>query len=198
MSFPKLILSGNVANREITGIGVLYQNDSSGEAKPAYINRLNYTVRRVYSKQNIAGGPGVIKTDVPYDRVRLVHNWIGYIDVLTQSVVLSNTSSAQEIDNVQLLRSAVYLNDSEISFAYKRFTNTDLGIGNLSDGTEYSRGDDSALSWTAKINAGTPQTVNSWVIKETSIKDNLNNTSRVTFNLEIVQGFLDLPSILGL
>lgn len=196
MAFPKLILTGSVAQRRITGIGITYKDDSSGEVKPAYINRLKYTVRRVLTKDNVNSGTSSIKKNVPYDYCRVVHNWVGYIDVLTQSVVGSNSSTPQEQTNVDLLRSAILLDDSAVSYSFKRFNNNQQGIGNLSAGEEFYRGDDNAPSWTYKIVAGTPSTVQAWVIKETSITDNLNNTSRVTFTLEVVEDEESIATII--
>jgi hypothetical protein len=196
MAFPELILSGSTDYSRITGIGLAYDGDISGEPKPIYLNRMKYTVRRLLTKDNVNSGTPGFKQDVPYDYVRIAHNWVGYVDVLTQSVVLSNASTAQERTNVNLLRSAVILNDSAISYNYKKFNNSDLGIGNLSEGDSFYRGDDDSPAWVYKIVADTPTSISKWVIKETTITDNPNNTSRVTFTLEVIEVATKLSTII--
>ena len=198
MSFPQLILSEHPGsnNQAISGIGVSYGANLGDiiDVGP-YMKRWKHQVQRVYTKDNVNYGTAPVKRTVPYDRVRLVHTFTGFVDVLSQSCSRYNGMTPQEETNMDLIENAIWYENANLSFDVKLFYPADIGAGNPSQGAYMEQGLAKAPTWTYDI-SGTPLTIARWLIKDINIVDNQNNTSRITFTFEAIQAQLNLVDIL--
>lgn len=203
MSLPRLVLDGDTTKSKITSIGVTYNNDTLF-TKPAYITRSSYDVKREFSLKNVSNCTAERYPNLVYDQVRLVHNWIGYIDVLTESVAITASSSAADAKTVALIKDAVVLeitNGIEHTIASFSLDPTELGPDKASLDGFYTKAFEQGLDWVYKItkNGAKDYTENTsiyWLIKNIKIDDMGNNTSRVTFNFIINEPWQSLSGII--
>ena len=205
MSAPKLVLTGDVNGRYITNIGLDYgtfdPNRTTG------LIRGKYMVKREYINKILSQNTPKRHLDIPYDRCRLVHTFVGYTDVLTQSVVDGPDADDQTAFNIGLINNALFYDNSAdegIAFDYRSFPNSALGPdkptsndkGEMKVGVEYNDGSlyKRAKRWSYidPVDGQTIKEANFWVIKDISIQDNQNNTTRVVFTFEIKQKYLDI------
>ena len=203
MSFPRLVLTGSVSGRYIDTISVAYDNDTVTD-KPALITRSKYDIKRETRLRNAAGGIKQQYPQQPYDQVRLVHRWTGYIDVLTESVSYTDVSSDEDKETIALIKTAVMLNlTGGVEHTIASFDSGDLGPNKPSLAGIYYPAADSGEAWTyliEKVSDDPPvyeeaETV-LWFIRDINISDRQNNTSRVTFELEIVEAWVDLEALI--
>ena len=201
MSFPRLKLDGNIGLQCITELAVEYDNAENLEL-PAYITRNSYTTKRETKLSNVASGTAQRFTDLRFDKIRLIHMWSGYVDVITESVAITSLSTEQDIKNVALIKTAMVLAiptgvPHTIKYIYR------LGPALPSLAGVYNKGFDLGLDWVYKVDKDTPEatdfteyTTNLWIIKSITIDDQGNNTSRVTFNLEFVEPWQSIADII--
>lgn len=185
MSFPRLVLSGSVANANISAINVVYDNDGGTVTKPAKLTRLKYDIKRQMNSLNVSGGTGNRYPNVPYNAVRLIHTWTGYIDVITASVgVFADSTTSTEL-NLQLMKNAVVLTSTNgVNFTLP--TQTEVGPSNPSLDMDYDNAYEVGLGWRYNQDGETESNTTFWMIKDTNITDNQNGTSRVTFTFEFI------------
>jgi len=199
MSFPNLVLGGSVTgnNAYINSIGVSYDGTYS-VTKPAKLTRTRYDVRRATTIINVHSGTPSRYNDVPYDAVRRIHTWTGYLDVLTASVGEYSLSSTQVKLNLDLIAYAlIFQNTGKTGVNGIEYTlplPDSLGPADPSSSSTYETGSDSGSTWVYEIKStggATPvytlAETTCWLIKDINIIDNGNNTSRVTFTFEIVE-----------
>jgi len=200
MSYPRLKLEGDVTKYVITGIDVEYDNDVSG-SKPAFITRSRYDIKREMSTNVISSGTAKRWPDVPYNDFRLVHTWVGYVDVTSESVSITSSSSSQDSKNVALIKTAAILNISS-GIPYTVSQLYELGPDKPSLGGTYSKGFEQGVDWTyALTKTGedtdyTEQKTDLWVIKDINIDDRGNNVSRVTFTFELKEAWVGLDAVI--
>ena len=191
MSFPRLIVEGDVTKNVITDIYLQYVNDT-GIAKPERLTRAKYNIRRETRLGNISGGTSNRYPKLPYDEYRYVHTWTGYADVLTESVSITSFSDITTATTVALLKTAVLLeNPSQgINHTIVLFDVSEEGPNKPSLGGQYIDAFDSPQTWVYS----TDETLLSdeWVIRNIDITDKHNNTSRVTFTFEAVEPWQSL------
>lgn len=191
MSFPRLVISGLPSNLVINQISVVYENDTTAD-KPDYITRDRYDVKRELRSFNVSGGTANRHQDIPYNAVRMVHTWIGHIDVITDSVAIRADSSVEVKDTVAFIKKAVLLDiEGGIEFTlpvplYEGPDQPSL-IGSYQDGQEDCTG------WVYDISSTggddpvyTNEISDEWVVRDINVVDNLNSTSRVTFQFEYI------------
>jgi len=203
MSFPRLVLSGDVSKRKITSIAVSYDNNTA-LTKPALLTRSLYDIKREYRLKNVSGATAERYPNLVYDETRLVHTWIGYIDVLTESVSITASSSTADALTVALLNSAVVLqiaNGVQHTIASFAAAPGDLGPDKPSAFGQYTTANQQGQSWVYKITKNAPKDYTEgtsvyWLIKDAKVQDNQNNTSRVTFTLGINEAWNSLPDII--
>jgi hypothetical protein len=189
MSFPNLVISGSLQTLTISDITLQYDGSSNG---PKTLIRDQYRVTRQYRNDGVSIGTGIRHPDVPYDRVRMIHTWIGHCDVSTMSV-----AGPEAKDNLDLIKKAVLYTRSEgIKYCYKFFSNSDLGPGNPSNGESIAESSEAGVLWVYKIDGEEQSTTLYWVIKDIKVTDNQNNTSRVQFHFEIAGEWQDLYDII--
>jgi hypothetical protein len=143
---------------------------------------------------------------MPYNSVRLVHTWVGYIDVLTESVSITADSSVADSKTVALLRTAAILEmtqGADHTIASFFLAPELLGPDKPSLDGEYVRAFQQGLDWVYDVESdgGSPpvyttSTVDYWFIRDIKILDNGQNTSRVTFTFEIIEPWEPLKDII--
>jgi len=201
MSFPDLLLTGNLTNRSISDIGITYLNDTA-TPKPAKITRAKYDIKREYKTLNVSGGTPTRYPDLPYNAVRFVHTWVGYIDVRTGSVGIYATSTAAEIKNMNLIKTAtIYTGTNGVDFTLP--VPAAQGPNNPSLAQTYNPAYEAGRDWVYKIDSdgGTPPTYTKektpfWNILDINILDNQNGTSRVTFSFGFKEEWLNTAEII--
>jgi len=202
MSFPRLRLTGGTgedALKYITDIALYYDNDGT-VTKPELMMRSRYDVKRETTLANVQSATPNRFPDIKYDLCRLIHTWTGYADVLTESVCVTATSDADTLETVALLKTAKVLDMRGPEFTITGFDPSELGpdqpnINGIYD-TAWEQGVTSTIGYTKDGNDYTPITSTKWTIKSTTISDNNNNTSRVTFVFEIAEPWENLASLL--
>lgn len=200
MSFPRLVLTG--ADGVISSIDLAYDNDE-GPDKPGKLTRLEYTVRRQARNFGVAGGTKLRYPDTIYDQARLMHTWIGYADVLTESVCLTPSATSVEQTTVELIKTALLYNGGGVAGAtavvehtVKHLTSEDLGPGNPSSGGVYVDAEEPGTSWQYGETPDLKYVTTKWFVNSISIKDNGDNTSRVVFAFEIVTPWQKLEDVI--
>lgn len=202
MSFPNLIISGTTDPYVINQIAVQYDNDGAVFTKPAYITRLSYDIRRQTNNLNVSGGTAKRYFDVPYNAVRFVHTWVGYIDCLTDSVSIRTGSTAATQMTVNMIKQAALMNITD-GIEWTLPVPATLGPDEPSNDAVYNKGKEVSTGWVYKMtsNGATPpvysrSTTTWWVVKDINIQDNQNNSSRVTFTFEYITLWQSLEDII--
>jgi len=204
MSFPRLILSGDQAKRAITAIAVSYDNDTSS-TKPALLTRLKYDAKRQTRVANSSIGTAKRRQDLEYDSYRLAHTWIGYIDVLTESVAITGASpTIPDALTMNLIKSAVILNIPAhgVEHTIASFDTSELGPDKPSLGGIYTTAFDDAFDWVYNIKKNGPsdyenETTALWFIRDINIIDNHDNSSRVTFTFEFIEPWDSIVDVIN-
>lgn len=203
MSYPRLRLEGDPSspNRTITAINVFYENDTS-TMKPASLTRLKYDVKRVTQIDNVSGATQKRYPDLAYNSVRLMHTWVGYIDVITESVAITEFSSTEDALSVALIKTAVLLKITSGVPHTIAEVSPNVGPNRASLGGTYESAFEQGEEWVSEIIKAegetppyAPVTTSYWLIRDINILDNGNNTSRVTFTFEILEAWQDLSLI---
>lgn len=196
MSFPRLVLSGDPAARTITAIQLEYDNViPSGELTTLLI-RDKYETRRETRNRSASTGTRLINSNMQYDEFRMVHTWMGHVDVLTESVIFHDSSPEYAILNNRLINLAVVLRQAG-NIVYQGMETPPGELGpypNLN--TDFKvEAKESCPSWVMSTNSdGTESYTSEWFIKNINIVDNGNKTSRVTFVFEAFEQWLSLSS----
>jgi hypothetical protein len=203
MSFPRLVLTGDQVLRTITDIAVSYDNNGS-IAKPASLTRVKYDVKRITGTDNVSVGTPQRRQDMPYDKVRWAHTWIGYLDVLTESVsYVPGQSTIADGETQALIKSAGILEMAtgpEHTIASFYGGESDLGPDKPSIGGMYETATNLGLGWVYNISKDGEAYVENetvyWFIRDINIQDNQNNTSRVTFHFEYITKWISIADII--
>lgn len=197
MSFPNLVLFGDRLKRTITDIRLEYVGVNNVTNLPRTLVRSNYNIKREATIQNVSQGTAKRSPDLAYTYARMVHTWTGYADVLTDSVSRSYFATEQAVENMGLIADALIFNSAEgdLTFQLKTFTEAQKGPGNLSNGDFFTSGLEESRGWGYNVLGGTVQYVDKWFIKNITLADNMNNSTRVTFTFEIKEGWTRLKDI---
>lgn len=201
MSFPRLVLSGSIEEAAITDIQVIYENDT-GTAKPARLTRSRYDVKRQMQVLNVSTGTAKRYPDMPYNAVRFIHTWIGYIDVQTASVAVWGGSTDSVKLNLDLIQQAAILKTTDgIHFTLP--AQNAVGPDNPSLALTYEDANQKGLNWIYNFTSDggnpptyTPQNTDYWMIKDINVADNQNGTSRVTFHFEFIGIWQSIAAII--
>jgi len=197
MSFPRLVLEGSVTNHLITDIRLEYPNDNTASAKSTTLTRVTYNIKRDLRNKAVGSGVPNQYPDVPYDQCRYVHTWIGFADVITDSVAYTPFSDDITAKTIALLKSSIFLQKIEgIHFSVPTFVIE--GPSQSSSTNTMVEGYEQGLTWEywGHPDPERDYTTVYWVVKNITIDDNLNNTSRVTFTFTISEPWVYMPEIL--
>lgn len=189
MSFPRLKMTGDLTNKQIQEISLVYDTDAPAGAVTKLI-RSKFSVTREVIPFNVSQGTKNRNPEIPYDHVRMRRTWVGYADVLTSSVspgVYADTTT------MTLLETATtYYNVYGIEFNVFQPSSRGAGLPSLSGTMKI--GEQQGKTWYYGITDGEYDQTISWIVKNIEITDNQNNTSRVTFIFEEITPFEDLSA----
>jgi len=208
MSYPNLIIAGSSAQRYISDITLDYEDGDLPEFTK--MTRVSYDISKEMVLGNVFSGMPPDKPDLKYDRCRLVHNWVGFVDVNTESVsvgdrVISDKTQAQI--NLEIIENAIFYytneNDDGIKHNYHAIPELDQGATKPSIDTSgltatYEIGEQPSMNpgwWVGYGENKTGYVTKNWLIKSINISDKGDNTSRVTFKFYYITPWYVLEEI---
>jgi len=197
MAFPRLVLDGDTSKGVITDIYT--ETDTDGILTFDGLKKLKYNIRREGIVKNVAFATPTKRPDVALDYVRLVHTWVGYIDVSSDALGFSSTGNANT--TYRLLTEAWIfkkkINDTTTGIPFVTVTPSEDGVKNPSSTGTTNFAYDKTPFWVTTDAlgldnaAGTQVEASGWFIKNVDISDNQNGTSRITFTFEVKSIFDD-------
>jgi len=164
--YPTLVTVNSLNSFTLGDIKMKFQDDTE-----FYLIRDQYDISRQFYKTNTSAGSGPKFPEILYDKVRFIHTWTGHADVDTQTII--NISSSD------ILAAALFFKGDQ-SVNYTTAQDDTGGLGSTQQATDY------APNMPYKYVEGTSSYsyMNAtWLIKNVSINDMTNGTSRLTITL---------------
>ena len=205
MSFPNLVITGSASQRYISGIALSYEDGDLPEF--TRLTRVSYDISKEMKLGNVGTGVPARLPDLKYDSCRLVHNWVGFVDVNTSSVLAGDNSTDQSKLNMAIMESAIFYytneNNDGIQHNYNEIPINDQGATQPSIDTSiltssYNTAEQPTMNVGWWVGYGTNNegyVTKNWLIKGINITDNGNNTSRVTFKCYYITPWYVLETI---
>jgi len=192
MAFGKLEVFGTVGyNTHITRVQV-YMNGQVTD-QTSYLLRDRYDISRMYTKNGTGTAVNPKSRPVMYDTVRFVHTWTGHVDVETETIcqVPGNNNTP-----INFLSTAIFFGDGPekvITYSFPQHGSSSTNEGSLfvQNGTAEELLDAWPYGYT-EDEVPLKKTTNIWLIKNVSIIDNQNGTSRVIITLTGWSDLFDL------
>lgn len=184
MAFPKLNITATEGKPQVIGsIDIVFENTTVGEEIGKKLIRDRYDIDRRFAKST--GNNGTAKKDpkIPFDMVQFIYTWVGHVNVETASLGNNPTGLPDAPSNLSLLEQAAFLS-GDIDYSFPLHTNQNENDPSLvyTTYTGSENGPNLANIWDYKIDEDTLVTSPyQWMILKTSISDNLDGTSNVSF-----------------
>lgn len=184
MAFPRLVLEGDASKGVITDIRLKgnYDADYDGALK-----KMKHTIRRQATNLNVSNTTPARHPSVPYDQVRMIHTWVGYVDVMSDSLVYESGFGEQATTWDLLTQAWLY----KTNVTYEVITQASEGLGDPSnDGLKAFAVEPPPFWITVNIDGvgggqpGDLEDVPAWFVKNIDVTDNGNSTSKVVFTFE--------------